>query len=320
MKLETMKAWLQKTGQAESFLKDGMAEGEYFLLSPEMTDAIYEFISKSGSELDFISIADIKLPYEEFSIELVFRDEDIEKGLSEVNPNELIPTRRLIGIKRIDDQILVTVCDRMFNKMAEFAMPRSSLYVFTDGKNFERDGCALFGDGDWRISLSKEKIDSGEDPAFGIALGCWNKKVEKYWMPMSVDSDEPMDHDWWSKEMLNIEFKTGPTIATQALLMAMSLSLIKTGIAKTRSQCSIINPKKSKESKRRAGTRKHFFTTVTLDAVEIVKGREIVRREGVTAHTVRGHFKKRKSGLFWWNPFVRGSGKVRERDGYIVKG
>lgn len=28
------------------------------------------------------------------------------------------------------------------------------------------------------------------------------------------------------------------------------------------------------------------------------------------AHLVRGHFKVRKSGVFWWMPFVRGNQKL----------
>lgn len=319
MKLETMKAWLEKTGSAKAYQEWGMADGEYFLLSPEMTDAIYEFVSKSGSELDFTSINDLKLPYEEFSIELVFNEQETKDALNRVNPNQLVPCRRLIGIKRIDDQIWVTICDKMINNQMEFALPRSTLYIFTDGKNFERDGCGIFGDRDWSLSLNQERIESEEDPDFGIAFSCWNKKVEKYWKPLVVDSDQEMDPDWWDDEMLKIEFTTGPSIATQGLLMALSLSLIKTGVKKTKSQCSIIRARKGGQ-KKRTGVRKHFFTTVTLDALEVIKGNQIGKREGVTAHTVRGHFKKRKSGLFWWSPFVRGKGQLREREAYNVKG
>jgi hypothetical protein len=36
------------------------------------------------------------------------------------------------------------------------------------------------------------------------------------------------------------------------------------------------------------------------------------------AHLVRGHFKEKKNGLFWWNPFMRNS-KNRESVGYVDK-
>jgi len=39
----------------------------------------------------------------------------------------------------------------------------------------------------------------------------------------------------------------------------------------------------------------------------------------MAAHYVRGHFKQRKSGVYWWSPFVRGSGEPRKRAAYAVK-
>lgn len=39
----------------------------------------------------------------------------------------------------------------------------------------------------------------------------------------------------------------------------------------------------------------------------------------VKAHTVMGHWKLRRSGLFWWSPHIRGSGPVRMRP-YVIKG
>lgn len=38
-----------------------------------------------------------------------------------------------------------------------------------------------------------------------------------------------------------------------------------------------------------------------------------------TAHLVRGHFKRRKTGTFWWKPHIAGSGELKKRDAYIVK-
>jgi hypothetical protein len=38
------------------------------------------------------------------------------------------------------------------------------------------------------------------------------------------------------------------------------------------------------------------------------------------AHVVRGHFKNRKTGVYWWNAHVAGAGEVKHRDAYIVKG
>jgi len=35
-------------------------------------------------------------------------------------------------------------------------------------------------------------------------------------------------------------------------------------------------------------------------------------------HLVRGHFKTRSTGIFWWSPFVRGHGDAVERRHYEV--
>jgi hypothetical protein len=37
------------------------------------------------------------------------------------------------------------------------------------------------------------------------------------------------------------------------------------------------------------------------------------------AHLVRGHFKVRRTGLFWWSPHVRGKGEAPVGQTYIVK-
>jgi hypothetical protein len=45
----------------------------------------------------------------------------------------------------------------------------------------------------------------------------------------------------------------------------------------------------------------------------------IMTREEAGLHSVRGHFKIRKSGVFWWSPFYRGlPGKEVERKEYVV--
>lgn len=38
------------------------------------------------------------------------------------------------------------------------------------------------------------------------------------------------------------------------------------------------------------------------------------------AHVVRGHFKERKTGTYWWNPHIAGKGEVKEREGYKFSG
>ena len=58
----------------------------------------------------------------------------------------------------------------------------------------------------------------------------------------------------------------------------------------------------------------------TLEEIETISVEGIVcRREDISAHYVRGHFKQRKSGIYWWNSFIRGTGEVKKRKAYLVE-
>jgi hypothetical protein len=62
------------------------------------------------------------------------------------------------------------------------------------------------------------------------------------------------------------------------------------------------------------------YTVVSLSAVETVSQGVTSQRADVEAHLVRGHFKRRNSGVYWWNPFIRGTGEVKQRKAYIMEG
>ena len=62
------------------------------------------------------------------------------------------------------------------------------------------------------------------------------------------------------------------------------------------------------------------YTLLHLEEVEsVTTGGTISCRSDVSAHYVRGHFKQRESGIYWWNSFVRGSGEPRKRTAYLVE-
>lgn len=93
----------------------------------------------------------------------------------------------------------------------------------------------------------------------------------------------------------------------------------KTGVAKAH-----VTERKFRNSAYGARLRKKMssaaFTVVHLSALEKVSDDgTITSNVGMAAHYVRGHFKQRKSGVYWWSPFVRGSGEPRKRAAYAVK-
>jgi hypothetical protein len=69
------------------------------------------------------------------------------------------------------------------------------------------------------------------------------------------------------------------------------------------------------------------FTVTTLYVPRVVANRIAAggmdmnaseARAAARAHLVSGHFKTRKTGIFWWSPFIRGGGE-RVRHGYQVR-
>ena len=62
------------------------------------------------------------------------------------------------------------------------------------------------------------------------------------------------------------------------------------------------------------------YTLLHLEEIESATTEGVVsRRSDISAHYVRGHFKQRKSGIYWWNSFVRGNGEPRKREAYLVE-
>lgn len=73
------------------------------------------------------------------------------------------------------------------------------------------------------------------------------------------------------------------------------------------------------ERKRKALSH-NAYTVVHLSALETVDDDgAVTSKVDMAAHYVRGHFKQRRTGVYWWSPFIRGNGELRKRDAYIIK-
>lgn len=90
----------------------------------------------------------------------------------------------------------------------------------------------------------------------------------------------------------------------------------KSGITTTHIDNRVVNAS-GKPIKKRDGPK---YTVLSLSATETVASSgEVSERKDITAHFVRGHFKQRKTGVYWWRHFVRGKGEVTNRDAYLVR-
>jgi hypothetical protein len=87
------------------------------------------------------------------------------------------------------------------------------------------------------------------------------------------------------------------------------------GLLNTRNVAQTVNIDKTKENSKRVLHNKRALFSHTLLKI---RPQVYIRNSGeseehqhkeLRLHFVRGHFKKRKTGLFWWGMFARGSGK-----------
>ena len=103
-----------------------------------------------------------------------------------------------------------------------------------------------------------------------------------------------------------------------ALFAALMLINCKSGITVARVPAKVAPSGYGKRLRKKHSS--PAFTVLALSEIESVSSTGVVsRRPDLSAHYVRGHFKSRKSGLYWWNSFIRGTGAPRKRRAYIVK-
>jgi hypothetical protein len=84
------------------------------------------------------------------------------------------------------------------------------------------------------------------------------------------------------------------------------------GLERTREDLTRLNRKRQKSGKRPLCE----FVTTRLDLSRGQAARHMasgMSREAARRHLVRGHFKVRKSGIYWWTPFMRGHGEAVPR-------
>lgn len=105
------------------------------------------------------------------------------------------------------------------------------------------------------------------------------------------------------------------------LLFACVLMLnCKTGVKYTKVAAKAPPAGLSLGAKKKKRYSASAYTVLHLEEIESVDADgTITQRADIAAHYVRGHFKQRKHGVYWWNPFVRGKGELKKREAYVVK-
>ena len=90
----------------------------------------------------------------------------------------------------------------------------------------------------------------------------------------------------------------------------------KSGVTKTKVREIYPNTKLGKRERNRRS--RSAYTVVSLTDTENVDADSgvVTEKHIIGAHRVRGHFKAKKWGVFWWRPHVRGVGEVKDREAY----
>lgn len=94
----------------------------------------------------------------------------------------------------------------------------------------------------------------------------------------------------------------------------------KNGTLTEKENLSRLNKARAKSRKR--PLREFYITRIKLPRrVAAAVGSSAASRQKAGQHYVAGHFKVRKSGVFWWTPFLRGDPERQlHREGYKVIG
>lgn len=303
-KVQTMKSELSKSPRHryQNFLNTCVS-GEYFLLSEQTSRLLSNFVTSNDDMVGLTSVEDLKLPFNHFCL-----DYSLEVNKSDDHPGYAWPTQNLLCIFKKENRLWFTQCTKYESKNGVYYCAAPFVYRLEDMNKDASYDLVVYSNGTSQTFDSYLKdgvLEQGVGgPILGVNFHVWS---ESYFQAMK--SDEYM------KDMAQECF--GLPFALFGLKMSLAFCLIRTGIRKEKTQRTVIPTKKV--GKKRPAPRKQSFTVVTLESVETFKNESIQMKHGVSAHTVRGHFKRKKNGIFWWSPFVRGSGPRAEREAYLVK-
>jgi len=163
-----------------------------------------------------------------------------------------------------------------------------------------------------------------------IIPGCQPIQMTNFYMLWNV-TFSPLG--WKQLAQQNVPPESVPSMFKSAVFVAASneateevpvlffawLALInsKSGIAQSKVSARLAPANLGKRQRLRRG--RSGFTVLCLSDMEAADSEGVVSsKPQISAHRVRGHFKARKRGVFWWRPHVRGSGELKEREAYTV--
>jgi hypothetical protein len=285
------------------------SDTQVFVLSDEVAMAAQLLAADARSVIP-LDLSGIKLPYPKIAIEFT-----LSKELQELR----LKQSQRFGAVRIDGEYDIDVVGLHASKIGGGAVLLQMYWRYPSPQYVEVSPLALVinkgPDFDWphqKLKMRHPQDTSVAVPLAAVVSPTWLAGMPKQDLPNLISAFK--DGDMFAR-MAKETIDELPT----TLFSALMLINCKSGITAARIPERRAPSGYGKKLKRKYSI--PAYTVLALTEVESVSpGGLVQKRTDFAAHYVRGHFKVRKSGVYWWNSFIRGSGTPRQRRAYIVKG
>lgn len=270
-----------------------------FILSPEVALSAEMLVRSKSFKMP--SLAELHMPYPHTVIEYPLT-EDI---------------RKLRDSGTINGIVEITRIGAYIHELSEGVFTCLPYWEFVDGRIQHSFFTFLFGMdalGAFKVSLSSKADGEGAVdcnlipcPAFIVAAEKAGVVPER--LAQIFHAPETQQH-----------IREAATEIPCLMFASYLLLSCKSGVGRTKVPARI-PPKGAKlGGKKQKAYSASAYTLLHLEEIESATTDGVVsRRLDISAHYVRGHFKQRKSGIYWWNSFVRGNGEPRQREAYLVE-
>ena len=278
----------------------GTENTQVFVISPEIAVAAEEMVRSKSFKMPDVS--ELRFPYEDMAIELPMTEE-VKKIRASTRGAVIQGTHEV-------DWIAVHV-----HASKEGFVNCTPYYGYTEGMLEPSMFSYILGMDDLPMPSAVVKISNGDNVTLKVS-------PSRTLLEMAVRIGIPPEkmQDFYDAPQTNTMVAEG-ICEMPLLLFACSVLLnCKTGVNKT-----VVPPRKPPSGIKFGAKKRNFhshggYTLLHLSEIEnVASDGSISKQADIAAHYVRGHFKQRKSGVYWWSSFVRGTGELRKRSAYVVK-
>ena len=292
------------TGMKLDLKTVGTEKTQVFVISPEIAVAAEEMVRSKSFKLPDIS--ELRFPYEDMAIELPLTEEVRKIRASTEGSASVQGTHEV-------DWVAVHI-----HASKEGFINCTPYYGYMEGMLEPSMFSYILGMDDLPMPSAAVRTPSNPDN-----LVTFKVSPSRTLLEMAVRTGMPPEKmkDFYEAPQTNTMVSEG-ICEMPLLLFACSVLLnCKTGVNKT-----VVPPRKPPSGTKFGAKKRNFYshggyTLLHLSEIEnVAPDGSISKQADIAAHYVRGHFKQRKSGVYWWSSFVRGTGEFRKRSAYIVKG